>query len=75
MIINNFLLIIVLINLFIFFNFEKLFKIILFKFDILDHPNTKLKKHSESEINKSMSHQKISNVIKILFYLVVFAIN
>tara|TARA_B100000767_G_scaffold275343_1_gene311854 strand:- start:6074 stop:7108 length:1035 start_codon:yes stop_codon:yes gene_type:complete len=47
MIINNFLLILVLINLFIFFNFEKLVRIILFKFDILDHPNTKLKKHSE----------------------------
>ena len=45
MINNNFLLILVLINTFIFFNYEKLVKLILFKFDILDHPNTKLKNH------------------------------
>ena len=47
MINNNFLLILVLINIFIFFNYKKLVKITLLKFDILDYPNTKLKNHSK----------------------------
>ena len=47
MINNNFLLILALINIFIFFNHKKLVKIILLKFDILDYPDTKLKNHSK----------------------------
>ena len=47
MINSSFFIILVLINTFIFFNHQKLIKIILQKFDIYDHPNTKLKIHSK----------------------------
>lgn len=48
MINNSFFLILVLINLFIFFNYKTFINIIMLKFDILDHPNTKLKQHLKS---------------------------
>ena len=48
MINNIFFLILILINLYIFFNYKTFINIIMLKFDILDHPNTKLKQHLKS---------------------------
>ena len=45
---KSYFLILVLINIFILFNHKALIKIISLKFDILDHPDEKLKHHIRS---------------------------